>query len=219
MKRSKIILFFLSLILLSCTKKIDKDFISSNDIFNDITNLKKYDNVQKINADTLIKIKASNKEYIIEGYINKNLNKKTGWWTIHDINKINKVRLQYIDFENKENINQYIFYKNNFIDSVRSKFYSLKKNGNILNYYFHTPKSKESVLSANLYYIILDENNNILKESKIENKINKGHYYLFTLEPPIAKKVMIKSLFSETLNVNDKSLGTNEILTEDLIVP
>ncbi|RMZ60820.1 hypothetical protein D1632_02245 [Chryseobacterium nematophagum] len=36
---------------------------------------------------------------------------------------------------------------------------------------------------------------------------------------PIAKKVMIKSLFSETLNVTDKSLGTNEILTEDLIVP
>lgn len=208
----------MSLSLLSCKKESDKDLVSSNSLFNDITNLKQYDNVQKVDEDTLIRIKASNNEYIIDGYISKKLNKKTGWWNIQDKNnEINKVRLQYIYFENKEKINQFIFYKNNIIDSTKSKFYVLDKIGNIMKYSFFTPKSKESVISANLYYIIMNENNDILKESKIEDGENNNQY-LFKLEIPITKKVMIKGLFSEKLNLEDKSLGVNEILTEDLVI-
>lgn len=218
MVRNKINLVFLSLSLLSCKKESDKDLVSSNSLFNDITNLKQYDNVQKVDEDTLIRIKASNNEYIIDGYISKKLNKKTGWWNIQDKNnEINKVRLQYIYFENKEKINQFIFYKNNIIDSTKSKFYVLDKIGNIMKYSFFTPKSKESVISANLYYIIMNENNDILKESKIEDGENNNQY-LFKLEIPITKKVMIKGLFSEKLNLEDKSLGVNEILTEDLVI-
>lgn len=218
MVRNKINLVFLSLSILSCKKESDKDLVSSNSLFNDITNLKQYDNVQKVDEDTLIRIKASNNEYIIDGYISKKLNKKTGWWNIQDKNnEINKVRLQYIYFENKEKINQFIFYKNNIIDSTKSKFYVLDKIGNIMKYSFFTPKSKESVISANLYYIIMNENNDILKESKIEDGENNNQY-LFKLEIPITKKVMIKGLFSEKLNLEDKSLGVNEILTEDLVI-
>ncbi|MDR6160265.1 hypothetical protein QF023_003781 [Chryseobacterium sp. SLBN-27] len=218
MVRNKINLVFLSLSLLSCKKESNKDLVSSNSLFNDITNLKQYDNVQKVDEDTLIRIKASNNEYIIDGYISKKLNKKTGWWNIQDKNnEINKVRLQYIYFENKEKINQFIFYKNNIIDSTKSKFYVLDKIGNIMKYSFFTPKSKESVISANLYYIIMNENNDILKESKIEDGENNNQY-LFKLEIPITKKVMIKGLFSEKLNLEDKSLGVNEILTEDLVI-
>ncbi|WP_029294471.1 hypothetical protein [Chryseobacterium hispalense] len=86
-----------------------------------------------------------------------------------------------------------------------------------MKYSFFTPKSKESVISANLYYIIMNENNDILKESKIEDGENNNQY-LFKLEIPITKKVMIKGLFSEKLNLEDKSLGVNEILTEDLVI-
>ncbi len=62
MVRNKINLVFLSLSLLSCKKESDKDLVSSNSLFNDITNLKQYDNVQKVDEDTLIRIKASNNE-------------------------------------------------------------------------------------------------------------------------------------------------------------
>ncbi|WP_172276996.1 hypothetical protein [Chryseobacterium sp. LAM-KRS1] len=219
MKRNKIVLFFLFLSILSCKKEYDKNFSSSKIIFNDITNLDQYDNLRKVEADTLIKIAGSNNKFMIDGYISKKLNKKTGWWNIQDVNKeSNKIKIQYLNFENTEKVNQFIFYKNNDIDSTRSKFYVANKSKKNVSYFFCTPKSKETVLSAKFYYVIMDENNNILKESKIESEKNKNNY-LFKLEIPMMKKIIIKGLFSEMLKVEDKSLGTNEIFTEDVIEP
>lgn len=221
MVKNNIILIFFGLCTLSC-KKEDKTFISSNTLFNQITNLEQYSNVQKIDEDSLIKIKADNDDYIIDGYISKKLNKKMGWWNIRDKNNaLNKVKLQYIYFENKEKVNQFIFYKDNIIDSVRSKFYTFDKkkqnNKDIITYSFCTPKSEKPALSANLYYLVMNNNNNdVLEESKSKSEKNKNHYQ-FKLEIPVEGEIIIKGLFSEVLNVENENLGTNEILTDDLI--
>ena len=98
MVKNNIILIFFGLCTLSC-KKEDKTFISSNTLFNQITNLEQYSNVQKIDEDSLIKIKANNDDYIIDGYISKKLNKKMSWRNIQDKNNVlNKIKLQYIYF-------------------------------------------------------------------------------------------------------------------------
>ncbi|ALR31252.1 hypothetical protein ATE47_12295 [Chryseobacterium sp. IHB B 17019] len=216
MKRYSLLLLG-GFILFSCEKEENKEFIRSNSLFNDITNLKKYNNIQKKDVDTLIKISASNEDYIIDGYLSKRLNKKTGWWNIQDKhNKFNKAKIQYLYFENKEKVNQFIFYKNNTIDSSRSKFYDLRKSENTITYTFCTPKSKETALSGKLFYIVTDKNNEILTESKIESKKNNNSYQI-KIKTPLIKKLIIKGLFSEILNIENSDLGTNEIFTEDLI--
>lgn len=213
----RLFLLIITIILLSCKKDNKKDVLSS-DYFSIATNLKTLKNYKYVSInDTVKKVSGNFNQYEIRGFIN-NLDQKINWWNIVDLKKDAgyNVRLEYRIIDNKEKVNQFIFYHpKHGIYKINSKFYLKKKNKNILTYSFYTPSEYKKINSVGKfeYYIFID---NKLFISKIaECKKQDNAFFIDIPFPKTNKHVILKGLFSELFEDKDKKLGQNDIYVLD----
>lgn len=209
--------FYLILILmfLSCKKKVEKPVSLRNQI-EELMLLKNYKilSKKKIN-DSIEFYKAENKYFTINGNFNIKKNKKTDWWTVKKKNGLQILKIEYIIFDKKLFENQIVFYNEKTkIDTLYSKFYSFKKNGQILKFYFHTPKNESHNFSyANFRYSLLNDNG-IVKTDSVNLKNGNGSYSCNIALGTSKKIAGFFSAFSSTDSRGDSlTLGNNTIYT------
>lgn len=219
----KIIILYLSLVLISCKKNEEtknyKD-LNSTEYFSIATNLKNLKKIEKhkIN-DSLYRLKGLFNNYTISGYINEK-NNRIDWWEAIDNNTKELVaKLEYKLIDKKEFVNQYILFENKKNDTLSSKFYTLKKNANSVSYRFYMPNQlkkirSEGKLNYHIYFQGVEKNHLQCKCVKNNN--------IFDCEFPIPKNSNIKDLtirgnFWEMFQLENGSIGTNDIYVLDTL--
>lgn len=210
-------LLIITITLLSCQKDDKKDILSS-DYFSIATNLKTLKNYKEVPInDTIKKVSGRFNQYEINGFIN-NLGQKINWWNIIDLKKDDgyNVRLEYRIIDNKEKVNQFIFYHPKHGSyKINSKFFLKKKNKNTLRYSFYTPSEYEKVNSVGKfeYYIFID--NKLITSKIVECKKQDNVFFIDIPFSNTNKHIILKGLFSELFEDKDKKLGQNDIYVLD----
>lgn len=225
MKNKIICFFFIITVVIGC-KKEQPTSLSIKDDINNLFNLKKYQkNFQKKVNDSVFLFEGKNKRFSIRGEYNFKKNYKTGWWKSYEIN--NKEKYLDVEFfkevgEKKELLNQIIFYKDNNVDTISSKFYTRKIiNNKKISYNFYFPKSLDNFYSTNLNLGILSDEKPLLYPTNFKSrKIKSGnyHYLLDISEYEYFKPLIVVGLFSEySKNDSKNTIGVNEIFINDTI--
>ena len=200
------------IMIISCNKK-EKNFINKDIAFNELLNLNNYKyHKTKIN-DSITKVfgESESKNLIIIGIIKNN--NKFGWWEIKEKNNLSKIRLELMNIENKDYINQYI-YLDEEKDTLKNQslFYTTKQDAtsNIIIYHVNFPSSKDEVILSKFFYMINDQ-----EPQNIE--MEKKEVFDFKLVVPhtIQKKV-VKGMFTITTN-REKVLGVKNLYTIDTL--
>lgn len=197
-------------LLVNCTnnkKDNEKEtFLGSVDTFTDLNKYKI--NERNIN-DSIVRIEGINQNSTIEGDFNKKKNKKIGWWQIVDRkDSTNKLKIQYLLFEDKNIINQIKSYKKGKTDTLNSKFYLVENIGDSLKYSFYLPLRKNKIISSKFYY---------KREAKEGIKICSrkfNHYECFIKKPNDNKLVL--GIFTEAMENSDNrnAIDISEIYIE-----
>ncbi|ASW72866.1 hypothetical protein IQ37_05740 [Chryseobacterium piperi] len=203
--------YMASLILIvGCTKSkkenTEDTFLGSVDTF---TNLNKYKINEKIINDSIVSIEGTNRNFTIQGNFNKRSNKKIDWWQVVDRkDSTNKLKIQYLLFEEKNIVNQIKSYKKGKIDTLNSKFYLVKSIDDSLKYSFYLPLRKNKIISSKFYYQI---------EAKEYIQVcNKrfNHYECFVKNPNDNKVIL--GVFSEAMenSKHENDIDISEIYIE-----
>lgn len=219
---NKYILFYLSFFLIfSCKKEKSKDYenLSSTEYFsiptnlNNLTNLEKY----KMNDSSYI-IRGQFNTYEITGQVKKN-GIRTGWWEAKNYtNKTLVAKLEYKLIDNKEFVNQYILFENGKIDTLKSKFYSLSKGQNSIQYKFYIPNQPKKLRSEgklNYRYSFQGKEKKHLQSKCIKNANT------FYCELPISldniNTLTVLGNFWEMFQLEDGNIGENDIYVSDTL--
>ncbi|WP_054512386.1 hypothetical protein [Chryseobacterium sp. ERMR1:04] len=220
---NKLILLYLFLFFVSCKKNEEtknyKD-LNSTEYFSIATNLKNLKKIEKLKInDSLFKIKGQFSIYEIKGQINKN-NKRIGWWEATDNNTKELVaKLEYKLIDKKEFVNQYILFENKKIDTLSSKFYSLKKKVNSVSYRFYIPNQLKKIRSEgklNYRYSFQGKEYRHLESKAVKNK------NIFECEISLPKNIddndfIIQGGFWEMFQLENGGIGANDIYVLDTI--
>lgn len=179
-------LLIIILLIISCKKK---NFVSDPKIIIDkVTELKNYKIISKkrIN-DSIEELIGENQFFTIRGALNKKRNKKTDWWIVRKKNSSNVLRIQYLIFGNQLFKNQIIFLNKNTIDTLSSKFYSIRKENDSLKFYFHSPRNRGDVFVESFLKYKLLNNRKVLKSDSVAFADGNGNYH-FSLDLKTIKK-------------------------------
>ncbi|MDR6488489.1 hypothetical protein J2799_003007 [Chryseobacterium vietnamense] len=220
---NKFILLFILLFIVSCKKSEEaknyKD-LNSTKYFSISTDLKNLKNIEKNKVnDSLYKVKGIFKNYAINGYITNN-NIRINWWSAFD-NKTKELlaKLEYKLIDNKEFVNQYILFENKSIDTLGSKFYSVKKNANSVSYKFYMPSQlKKLNCEGKLNYHIYSKGT---EQAHLQCKCIKNAN-IFNCEFPIPKDlnfndITIRGNFWEMFQLENGDIGGNDIYVLDTL--
>lgn len=225
MKNKTIVSLLVFIVLFGCKKEEPRALSIKDDIDNlfDLTKYKKI--LQKKINDSVMIFEGKNKRFSIKGQYNFVSNYKIGWWKSYDITNKEK----YLDIEffkeidkTKEFNNQIIFYKNNIIDTLYSKFYTKKmRDDETLLYSFYFPKSWDKFYSTNINIGIISNERPLLYPTDFKSeKIKEGCYtHLLNLSKyKNHKDLNIIGLFSEySINEKEKKISISEIFINDTI--
>lgn len=205
----------LLLFIFSCKGSSEKD--NNREKIDRLINISSYKIKKKVINDTIIKIEGKNDNYYITGYLNSKRKKRDNWWKITSINNQKKILdIEYILIGNEEIKNQIIFYKNNKIDSLSSKFYKIKPKelGYLVSIYL--PQSKFKTTSAKFKYNIIKKKNGV--KSYIVNCIKKENKYSCIVDASeYGNEISIKGIFrqfSELKNKDSVILESNMMFIE-----
>lgn len=218
--------FFLLLVLsiiLSCKKNTDqKNYrdLNSTEYFSISTNLKNLKKIEKhkIN-DSLYKVNGLFKNYDMNGYVNEK-GMRINWWTAADNGKGELfTKFEYKLIDNKEFVNQYILFDNKNIDTLSSKFYTVKKNANSVNYKFYMPSQLKRIRSeGKLNYHIYSKR---IEQVHLQCKCTKNAT-IFSCDFPIPKNldindITIRGNFWEMFQLENGNIGENEVYILDTL--
>ncbi|KAA2220664.1 hypothetical protein [Chryseobacterium sediminis] len=218
-------IFINILLFVSCSKakkeNEGKTDIITNDYFSIATNLKTLKKVNKtILSDSLIKIEGSFSQYLVEGYIN-NIGQRINWWKIVDTKNNNayNVRLEYRIIDDKEKVNQFIFYNNQRDYKINSKYFTRSQLNNVKNtirYSFYTPSEypKKNLLKKFEYFLFID--NKEVNHLDLDCLKQDTHFFVDINVPKYHQKIILKGLFTEVFENNNKP-GQNEIYVLDTL--
>ncbi|MBP7317957.1 MAG: hypothetical protein KA980_07025 [Flavobacterium sp.] len=187
----KLLLSIIFVFFIGCSKEKQENI--QQDI-NQLMNINNYLITKRKVNDSIYEVKGENKDYIIAGHLNENNNKKEGWFLLNFNNpkKDTLLNVEYITFNNKEFLNQYLFFDKNKINLIKSKFYK----NNIVNknymIHFNLPKDNLNTDSCTFTYYII-KNNNLLSSNKITG-VDKFDFNIDLREYP--KFDFIKGVFS-----------------------
>lgn len=212
--------------MVSCEKSVNKvatnkDIITT-DYFSTATNLNTLKNVNRIKInDSLTKVSGVFNQYRVDGYIN-NTGQKINWWKIintRDNNEYN-AKVEYRIIDNKEKVNQFILFNNQGNYNKNSKFFSkekLSKGENTFKYSFYTPSEypKKNLLKKFEYFLYID--NKEVKHSDLDCIQEDSHFFVNVEAPKSNQKIIIKGLFTELFEDNNKNPGQNEIYVLDTL--
>ena len=217
-KLSKIHFAFLILFLVftSCDKKIVS--YSQKQKIENVTDLKNYKIVSKTKKnDSIDYIIGQNKYFTISGNFNNKRKKKTDWWIIKENNTTKSLKIQYIIFGNDLFKNQIIFLNKNQIDTLSSKFYSIKDNlnDNKIEIFFYSPTNKgEKLLKCHLRYFLYHNDEN-LGDDSINCDGIEGKYFATISLKKTPKVNFVKGYIAEytsrKINKDSAALGVNSI--------
>jgi hypothetical protein len=220
--KKHIVFYLLVLFIFSCKKEKSNDYekMNSTEHFSIPTNINNLTNIEKNRiGDSLYKIKGKFGVYEVTGQVKEN-NVRTGWWQAKDLKtKILIAKFEYRIIDNKEFINQFIFYKNGKIDTLKSKFYSLSRNENSIKYKFYTPNQSREIRSEgklNYKYIFQGKAKNHLECKCVKDK------NIFDCELPISKDTDVDNLiilgnFWEMFQLDNGDIGQNDIYISDTL--
>lgn len=206
----------LILVFASCNKK--KVSYSQKQNIENITKLKNYTIVSKTKKnDSIDYIVGENKSFTISGNFNNKENKKTDWWIVKEKNTSKSLKIEYIIFDNKLFKNQIIYLDKNRIDTLASKFYSIKENrkNNNLQLFFHSPRNNsENLYKCKVQYFMFVKNKIIGSDSIIWTDSN-GKYFASISLNKFPKANFMKGAFTEyttsKLGKDSMNLGVNSI--------
>jgi hypothetical protein len=214
------LLSFLFLIIFSCKKEEVKsnEGMHPKDYFSVVTNLKKlkYIEKHKIN-DSLYNVRGQFNTYEVTGQMNGN-NVKTDWWEVKDLKtKMLVAKLEYKIIDDKEFVNQYFLFTQEKLDTLNSKFYKLKKNGNLLKYRFYTSALYKKIQpEGKLNYHVYSNGKEVSHLQCRCKKYNNFYDCQFTI-PTNSKKVIIRGNFWEMFQLENGNVGENEIYVLDTL--
>lgn len=186
LKLSKIHFTFFILFLgfTSCDKK--KADVSQKQKIENITALKNYKILSKTKKnDSIDYIIGENKYFTISGNFNNKRNKKTDWWIVKEQKSTKSLKIQYIIFGNELFKNQVIFLNRNQIDTLSSKFYSIKNNleDNKIDIFFNSPPNKdEKLIKCHLRYYLYHNDDNLGNDSINCNGVNGKYFATISLK-------------------------------------
>ncbi|MDR6923738.1 hypothetical protein [Chryseobacterium sp. 2987] len=216
-----IVVYVFLFLFFSCKKQKKESYsdLNSTQYFSTATDLKNLTNIgkHKIN-DSIYKIIGKFNAYDIVGYVKPN-NKRTGWWEAKD-RKTNELiaRLEYRIIDNKEFVNQFVLYQKGKIDTLNSKFYSLKKTINSIKYKFYTPDQLKAVRSEGKLYYGYFSNEEGKKHLECKcTKIKNSFDCEFLIPINMNKETIIRGNFWQMFQLENGDIGQNDIYVLDTI--
>lgn len=218
-KISKLFILFL-LILFSSKQNKDQVYIEPTKHFSIPTDIKYWKNVNTISInDSIKKVSGNFKNYKVNGFINTK-GQKINWWRIENIksntNEKN-VRLEYRIIDNKEFVNQFIYYDSKG-DYVNNSMFFLKQklDKNILVYTFYTPRENIEMNHYGQFEYFLFENGKEIK-SELINCEQKGNAFNASIHIPNKSNIILKGVFWETNRDSEGKIGGNDIYVIDTL--
>lgn len=209
--------------IFSCKKEVETldlsnkgNIIDIEEYFSIPTNIDKLTDVKHYKvSDSLKKIEGTFNSYLVTGFLN-NKNQKINWWKIMDkSSRDNNVKIEFILYDGKEKINQFIFYDSRGKEYLKNgKFYKYRKiNDSMVEYKFYTPNQNvNKSFAAVSCYVNLAH--------KLKNYDCKKMSNFYTVNIPIPKNsqdIFIDGLFTEGVQYNKDEKEVFEIYFSDLI--
>jgi len=213
-------IFLFLLMIFSCKQKKDQVYIEPTKHFSIPTNIKYWKNFKEIYInDSIKKVSGNFKNYKVNGFFN-NRGQKINWWKIEntDLNKKEKnVRLEYRIIDDREFVNQFIYYDSKG-DYVNNSMFFLKQklDKNILVFTFYTPRENIEMNHNGQFEYFLFENGKEIKSELIDCD-QKGNVFYANVNIPNKKDIILKGVFWETNRDSEGRVGGNDIYVIDTL--
>ncbi|MBP0611542.1 hypothetical protein J8J42_00590 [Chryseobacterium sp. cx-311] len=213
MGKNKLTIFSLTvyclLISVSCNRK-NQDFVGKDAAFNELLDLKHYQYTAVKLTDSVTAYKGSNNNFSIRGLKKNNL--KFGWWEVIDVHDQRKGKFEIMTIDNKEQVNQYIYFdKKGDTIKTHSLFYLTKNENNTITYKVHFPPTDDQVIHAQFYFMI-----NKQQKPQIVS-LDKSEVFTYQYKVPVQSRInIVKGMFTIATKRGD-AMGVKNLYTLDTI--